>query len=115
MCDPVTAMVAMAGTSMLGTMYMASQDRGAPTFNPPSASLPAPPPAPEPPKMQDAFSGNSHLNDIKPGQLSLGIKSPLETKLDLRAKQKSALRKKQKVEGLFAGGGLNIPLPDGDA
>ncbi|MBN9564645.1 MAG: hypothetical protein J0G29_00880 [Alphaproteobacteria bacterium] len=86
-----------------------------PTFNPPSANLPAPSPAPEPPKMQDAFSGNSHLNDIKLGQLSLGVKSPLETKLDLFAKQKSALRKKQKVEGLFAGGGSNIPTPDGDA
>ncbi|MBN8788041.1 MAG: hypothetical protein J0I84_13205, partial [Terrimonas sp.] len=72
-------------------------------FRPVAESAPAaPPPAPEPPKIQDAFSGNSHLNDIKPGQLSLGIKSPLETKLDLRAKQKSALRKKQKVEGLFA-------------
>ena len=85
MCDPVSAVV-------LGTMAVANMAipmTREPDMPPPYVP-PPPPPAPTP------------LTPQAPGQLSLGAKSPYETKLKAR-------HRRQKPLPVSAMAGLNIP------
>ena len=87
MCDPVSATVI---TSMaMASMAMMPPGRDSPSAPPPYVP-PPPPPAPTP------------LTPQTPGQLSLGAKSPYETKLKAR-------QRRQRPLPVSAMAGLNIP------
>ena len=86
MCDPVSATV--IGSMALASMAMIPPG-GEPNMPPPYVP-PPPPPAPTP------------LTPQTPGQLSLGAKSPYETKLKAR-------HRRQKHLPVSAMAGLNIP------
>ena len=92
MCDPVSA-------TIIGTMAFASMAMmppGGETNMPPPYVPPPPPPAPNlPQSVQQPFQQS-------PGALSLGAKSPYETKLKAR-------QRRQKHLPVSAMAGLNIP------